>query len=235
MNPQQIAKLRQTYNMSGDWTDEEIEWAHKYLKDTPYLLRPNGILVKNLLQLKSIRTAQYPSEPKVLSLPYGFDSFWLFESEVLFLYGHYGPCCAWARATIEFYLQKRCLKEESVQYAKARKDRKGENPGVSACLRMLDYHKGEEVDMLCLDIKDAAGYVLHHRLEELVSDQAVVDKFRDLIVEKGIGILLEQKDTLRYDFERDKAIESLEKLYKLHELRVLLHDAHCLTSYTPSP
>ena len=77
-----------------------------------------------------------------------------------------------------------------------KEDGKGRNPGVSACLRILAYPKDGEVDKLCRQIADAAGQVLHHRLEELVSDQAVTDRFRNLVDEKGIGILLEHKDAL---------------------------------------
>jgi len=221
MNSQEIAQLRQTYNISDNQTDEEIQLAQNFLKKTPYLVRPESMLVKNLLELKSIRKTHYSSKSEVLSSPYGLDSFWLFESEILFLYGHYGPCCGWSRATIEFYLQKRCLAEKNAQYTKTKEDSKGRNPGVLACLRILAYPKDGEVDKLCQYITDAAGQVLHHRLEELVSDQAVADKYRNTIDVKGIGILSEHKDVLRYDFERDKAKESMEKLYKLHEMKVL--------------
>lgn len=130
---------------------------------------------------------------------------------------------AWARATIEFCLQKRCLTEERAKREfEKRKENTGKNPGVWACLDILGYHKGEEMYSLCCDIRDAAGYVLHHQSEKLVSDQGVVDKFRNVINESGIRILSDHKDALRYDFERDKAIESLKKLYRLHEMRALL-------------
>jgi len=206
--------------IARDMKDEEINKFDAYLTKASYLRPPNFIRVQNLVELRRLRATHYPAQPEPLD-PRTWDIFWLFRCELLFLEGHYGPCCAWARATIEFYLQKRCLKEASIAYSQAKIGRNGRNPGASACLRILSYHKGEEVDNLCLDIENAAGYVLHHRLDELVGDQTVADKFRDSIDKKGIGILLEHKDALRYDFERDKAMESLEKLYKLHETKVL--------------
>jgi hypothetical protein len=223
MEKKEITLLREHCEIARGMKDEEINKLDAYLKETPYLRRPDFIRVGNLIELKRLRKLHYPARPEPFDPRNPMDVFWLFCCESLFVDGYYGPCCAWARATIEFYLQKRCLKEEPVKWEDEKKKKKnGENPGVGDCLKILGYQKGGGVYRLCRDIKNAAGYVLHHRSEKLVSDQAVADKFRNVINEKGIRILSERKDTLRYDFERDKAIESLKNLYRLYEMRALL-------------
>jgi hypothetical protein len=222
MEKEENKLLREHCEIARGMKDEEIDKLDAYLKETPYLRRPDFIRIENLIELKRLRKLHYPAQPEPFDPRSPMDVFWLFSCESLLVDGHYGPCCAWARATIEFCLQKRCLREERVKYDDKKKEMNGGNPGVVACLKMLDYSKGEDVYDLCYEIKDAAGYVLHHRLEELVSDQAVADRFRNLIDEKGVGILSEHKYALRYDFERDKAIESLKNLYRLYEMKALL-------------
>lgn len=221
MEEVEVRLLRDHCKTARDMKDEEINRLDVYLQEASYLRPSNFIRIGNLIELRRLRATHYPAQPEPLD-PRTWDVFWLFRCELLLLDGHYGPCCAWARATLDYYLQKRCLREKGDQYARAKEeDRHGWNPSVSKCLEILGYPKGEKVDKICDDIKNAGDYVLHHRLELLVSDQAVDNKYQDSFDEKQIGILKEHKDDLRPTFERDKAIESLEKLYKLCEMKVL--------------
>jgi hypothetical protein len=226
MEKEEIKLLRDNCEIARGMKDEEIDKLDAYLKETPYLRRPNFIRIENLIELKRLRRLHYPAQPEPFDPRNPMDVFWLFCCESLFVDGHYGPCCVWARATIENRLYELCLldKKSRAEFIVEKDRLKGKNPGIEWCLSKLGYPKDGEVYGLCMEIKNNGNYVVHHRLELLMSGQSIEEGCRKLgFSEKAIGVVLQDEDLFkkanRYNWERDKAIESMSKLYEFESKR----------------
>lgn len=204
-------------------TDGEISTSLSILRSRPDLFRMPELMIRDMLKLRELRTMHYPSKPEIFSEVHGRYHYWLYESEILFLRGHYGPCCAWARATIEYHLRKKCESDLAalVKTEEWVKSHGGRSPGVWEYLDALGLGKGDTNFDLCMGISGRAAEVLHHKLDKLVSDNGIEEKYGHLSSQALEIIRSADKDVLRYDFEKDKASQSLSALYDLWESRFL--------------
>ena len=228
MEKEEIKRIRDHCKIARDMKDEEINRLDAYLRDTKYLRRDSEIQVANLIELRNLRHTHFKSKPEPFSDPYGQNVFWLFCCESLFVEGHYGPCCAWARATVEYILYELCqfdprvpneFKEEIFQC--------GENPGIDSCLRKLR-EVGSISCEACTDCRTIAqngDCVVHHRLGEILRGRGMRRLLRELgVKEKDLGKEGFKKHdktrddvirkALRPGYERDMAKESMRLLYR---------------------
>jgi hypothetical protein len=228
MEKKEIELLRENCEIARGMKDEEIDKLDAYLKETPCLRRPDFLQVANLIELKDLRKSCYPAMPEPFAHPYGENLFWLFCCESLFVEGHYGPCCIWARAVVEFELQEFCLLDAIVPEGfktQIRNRGKHRTPGLDECLEKLKLGNSlrPEDHKACAAVKDNGDYVVHHRLDRIMG-QIPEDIFRQRgVPESEVNSLgLEDRRVLmkilRYDRERIRAKESMKNLYEF-ELR----------------
>lgn len=232
MEEKYIQFIREYFDVPADTTDEDIGRLDVFLKETPWLRRPDFMQVGNLVELRSLRKICYPAKPEPFIPPYGENLFWLFCCESLFVEGHYGPCCIWARATIEFELQELCLLDPEVPEefkAKIRNPEKRGTPGIDACLNKLGDSLCSEGHNACDVIKNNGDYVVHHRLDKIMGVQSPEDLLREWgVSEKNINAPgFKDKRPLmkaaRYNRERIRAKESMKSLYEFDSRRSPVH------------
>jgi hypothetical protein len=165
--------------------------------------------------------------------PHEFSSY--LSTEQLFTSGFYGPCCVYARATLECLLQEDCLAQETRSHAfdavvKRIKD-PGRNPSVKDMLSLLTENGvwPIETKSLAVKIADNGDYVVHHRYDGIFSGKGldelrfVLPKVKARLDNDGIVIGMEQDgyyekpsyEINRSTEERRLSLESLRSLFKI--------------------
>lgn len=156
-------------------TDEELEAAEKELNNLPGV--SEAVRVRNYMRLKELRANVFPEYSNKILLRGTERHFqWLYTCEWLFINGKYGPCCVWARATLEFWLQELCLSLNEID-EKIKKQIKGPglNPSITELVGELKKIgiMSKEFYNHCDEIKKNGNVVVHIRLDELVSKDEI--------------------------------------------------------------
>lgn len=196
MDVEGLKRIRKHFDIPDNLTDDEIRGLESFLRDTPYLHLAVPEQVANLVELGELRRAYYPAKPEPFTDPYGQNIFWLYCCELLFVAGHYGPCCAWARATVEYVLYELCECDSRVSPEIKDVIRScGPNPGIDCCLKELRKVGAITCDdcAICKTIADNGGYVLHHRLDMILKQKGT----KRLLIEMGV----EKKNLSKKGFE----------------------------------
>jgi hypothetical protein len=157
---------RACFGIPPDMTDAEMQEILVKLNDLPS--EPDELRVGNYLKLADLRKKNWPARPSPFTILNPIDLFWIHRCEVLFTQGEAGPCCVWARATVEWELQEQCLKSPKVSESFRNKIlNPGKNPGLRDCMNELG-------DTICKSTKDACDRVaengdavVHHRLDRI--------------------------------------------------------------------
>ena len=165
--------------------------------------------------------------------PHELSSF--LSTEQLFTSGFYGPCCVYARATLEYLLQEDCLAQETRSHAfddviKMVKD-PGRNPRCKDMLELLVENRVWPIETkpLAAKIADNGDYVVHHRYDGIFSGKGldelrfVLPRTKARLDDNGIVIGMEQDgyyEKLSYEInrpyeERRLSLESLRSLFKI--------------------
>jgi hypothetical protein len=224
MDEEGLKRIRKYFDIPDNLADDDIHRLESFLRDTPYLHLATPEQVGNLVELRELRKAHYPARPEPFSDPYGQNIFWLFCCELLFVEGHYGPCCAWARATVEYVLYELCEFDSRVSpYIKDFIHSCGPNPGIDRCLKELRKVGAISCDdcATCKTIAENGDYVVHHRLDMILKQRGT----KRLLIEMGVKKkdlskkgFKEHEDmirkALRPTYERKLAKESVELLYR---------------------
>ena len=165
--------------------------------------------------------------------PHELSSF--LSTEQLFTSGFYGPCCVYARATLEYLLQEDCLAQETRSHAfddvvKKIKD-PGRNPSIKDMRDLLTENGVWPIETIPLAVKiaDNGDYVVHHRYDGIFSGKEldelrfVLPKVKARLDNDGIVIGMEPdgyQEKLSYEInrsteERRLSLESLRSLFKI--------------------
>ena len=157
------------------------------------------------------------------------------STEQLFTSGFYGPCCVYARATLEYLLQEDCLAQETHSHAfdnviKQIKD-PGWNPSIKDMRNLLTKNDVWPIETIPLAVKisDNGDYVVHHRYDGIFSGKGldelryVLPRVKARLGNDGIVIGMEQDgyyEKLSYEInrsteERRLSLESLRSLFKI--------------------
>jgi len=219
--------LRRQFKEFSNKTDEELEAAEKELNNLARL--SESVRVGNYMTLKKLRADVLPEKPNVLSFcNLGRVFQWLNACEWLFINGEYGPCCVWARATLEFWLQELCLSLNEVDDdIKERIKNEKRNPSISELIGKL-----KEIGIMsnefyehCEVIKENGDVVVHTRLDKLASKDKIKTKFEEWKASKKVYEKISREDeTLRWvqrgimsEFWHDRARRSMERLYAVEQ------------------
>lgn len=165
--------------------------------------------------------------------PHEFSSY--LSTEQLFTSGFYGPCCVYARATLEYLLQEDCLAQETRSHAFddviKRITDPGRNPRIKEMLNLLIENGVWPIEMksLASKIEDNGDYVIHHRFDGIFSGMGldelrfVLPRVKARLDNNGNVIGMEQDgyyEKLSYEInrpyeERRLSLESLRSLFKI--------------------
>lgn len=199
-------------------TGREFEEILTKINSLPRI--PDEFRAGNFLDLRRLLADVWPSRPEPLTIRSAWDLYWLFRCELLFVEGLYGPCCIWARATVEYELQELVLtSEKTSEGLKNRILRNGYNPKFDDYLKELgpalsaEAHKGASV------VKENGDFIVHHRLDKIVGTDAT-----EWLKYWGVpptssdaqGELLENRfygKVFRFNHEEELALESMKSLY----------------------
>ena len=221
MDTDEIKLMRILFELPESVTEADVEDIETYLEECATLSTPGMIRTANFIFLEMIRSPLLPGKPKPGMSFNDDDILWLCRCERFFVDGLYGPCCLWARATLEYDLQENCLSSSRVpQKFKDRiLDPKAKNPSIDECLQQLGLSASSSVYDACMLIKNNGNWVTHHRIDMLTGGDSLEILFKEIGLSKEfIESLLrcgerEVKKSLRPGFERDRSIESMKCLY----------------------
>jgi len=221
MDEDEIKVMRALFELPDSVTEADIEDVETYLEEYGTLSTPGMIRVANFLSLEVVRRDVLPRRPKPGMIFDEDDILWLCRCERFFVDGLYGPCCLWARATLEYDLQEACLSSSRVpqQFKDRILEPKAKNPRIDECLQQLGVPVSSPVFDACILIRNNGNWVTHHRIDMLAGDESLETLFKEIgLSEEFIESHLrsgerEVKKSLRPGFERDRSIESMKCLY----------------------
>jgi hypothetical protein len=230
MRAEEIKIVRRLFKLTEGMSDQEILGYEKTLDDMPRtgsITRVGNFIEKLELRKKWMVGNWDPS------LPYtDTEHAWLRVCEELFIEGDYGPCCVWARATMEHILQEDCLANPNVPEAFKKRIRgpsdKDPNPNLGELKEKLSAGgaltnaDSEAIRVLAKNGKGSA----HHRWDIITADRSIEDHLRDFGVDEenihlpafkeSEGVLIKE---IRFRGERRMAVESLRELYRIFSSR----------------
>lgn len=220
MEKEWIAIARVACKLPETVTDEEFNLREAELRKSPHTI--DSIRVANFIELRTLKQSSIPECPQMGLFPSGYDLLWQGRCERMFIEGFYGPCCVWARATVELLLQEMCLLDPgaSVRFRGWVRRHKGKNPGIDECMGWIVESFSSDDCRACATIKDNGDWVAHNRIDKISGDESLEDVLR------GWGVSEEhlnrpgfktQERLLRianrHDKERGLALSSMKALY----------------------
>ncbi len=225
MDKNDIKLIRVMFGLPESVTEADIEDVEIYLEECGTLGTPDMIRAANFMSLEEVRRVVLPQKPKPGMILGDDDILWLCRCERFFVDGLYGPCCLWARATLEYDLQEECLSSQRVsqKFKNRILDPKARNPSIDDYLQQLGITVSSPTFDACMLVKNNGNWVTHHRIDKLTGGDSLEITLRETgLSEEFIKSLMrsgerELKKDLRPNFERDRAIESMESLYLIKE------------------
>jgi hypothetical protein len=227
MKREWIDFIRKGFGIPTSITDDEINEFENRLKSLPHT--SEEIRVANLIDLVQLRKRYFADMPQLGIFPSGFDLLWQGCCERMFLEGQYGPCCVWARATLQLVLHEMCLFDKYVKPEfKGQIRHSDRTPGIGECTKALGSAWTSEDEMARKTIEDNGDAVVHHNLDQIAGRKKLEEILR------GWGVADENLDApgfkanerlllmaYRPEREREMAKSSLEALYgflSMHKL-----------------
>jgi len=224
MKKEELALARISHKTIGSKSEEELEALLTKLNKLPRI--PDAYRVGNYLDLEEQRARFWPSHPRPFSIRSAEDFFWVFRCELLFTWGLYGPCCVWARATVERELQNMALSNEKVSKDfKHRILRTGRNPEFGDYITILGTSISDCAKDAAEKVKHNGDWVIHHRLDQIVGIDAkkwfegwgiaerTSNEYAELVENRFYG------EVFRFNKEEDMALVSMKNLYRFEASR----------------
>lgn len=219
MEREWIDFIRREFGIPTSITDDEINEFENRLKYLPQTSDP--IRAANFIDLVQLRKRYFPDMPQLGRFPSGFDLMWYGCCERMFLEGQYGPCCVWARATLQLVLHEMCLFNKNVKPDFKEQIRHSDlTPGIGGCARALGSAWTSEDESARKIIENNGDAVVHHNLDQIASRK----KLEEILSGWGVadenlnapGFKANERQLLmayRPKREREMAKHSLEALY----------------------
>lgn len=220
MNELEMKITRILFGIPKRVTDADIKEAEAYLKECEELNTPGWIRTANFMRLEEIRKPLLPNNPKPGMVCDDDEIPWLCWCERFFVDCLFGPCCLWARATLEHDLIEKCLSSSGVpqEFKNRILDSDAQNPSIHECLKQLGIATSSELFKASMVIKDNGNWVTHHRIDRLTGREPEVlfreigksEEFIEALMRSGKR---EMGVEYRQGFERYRATESMKSLY----------------------
>jgi hypothetical protein len=223
-----IDLLRKSCEAARTMTDEEINQIESdlWLFSTKPFLR-----VRNKIDLDDLRKKWMVGDWRPGLHVTDIEHNRLHDCERMFIDCLYGPCCVWARATMEHILQIDCLSDPNVPEDFKNKIYKGRNPSLEKMKKELKmalekgYHSwSDEESDLCEIIANNGDYTVHIRLDKISGGKTAKDYLREWghSSEEIKTIQINEQDFIEMNAKeevRKMAIESMRCLYRMFTLR----------------
>ena len=220
MKDEEIKWIRGHFEIPKDFSDDNIRKIVKELEDRHQ--ENLNVFVGNSIELNCLNRSLM-KEPMAFEAS-GELKLW-YAAGSLFIYGFHGPCCVWARATLEYMMQRECLENPNIcMNLKRRIEKPVRNPGLDVMYEELvlagSWSDSDREPFL--NVKRNGDYCAHHRMDKIVSMKAEDREFKKVHATTGTGGLkvkgVDERGTFEFwrgSEERRMAKQSLEALLLL--------------------
>jgi len=225
MNDEDVAWIRENFRISQDYSDDIIrKVAEKIERSKQKELKK---VVGNRIELNTINRSILKEN---MFLPNEGET-WLWErAGDLFVDGYFGPCCIWARAALEYMMQKECLRDPNVCVnLKRRIEQPKRNPGLDIMFDELVL-AGSWTDAdrkPFVTVKNNGDYSAYHRLDKIMSKGAEDREFKFVRAQIGADGLETKGIDVRTTFEFWRGVEERGMAEKSLRALLQLLVRHC--------